>query len=365
MIIADSAIQLYSSRTAIEQYTKRETLTVWQGDRDPKVVPAEKNKGRELDPEKVLAALYKDTVKLSQGRSHKVRQSRPADVELTEEQKLQKDLNMLLLQELFERLTGRKFRVIDPAALTAAQAQTEPAAVPAEGAVEPPPAAESAGYGLIYDYHESEYEYEKTEFTAGGKINTADGREIDFAVSLTMSREFYREQNLSIRAGDALKDPLVINFAGTAAQLSERNFSFDIDSDGTEDQIAFVGPGSGFLALDKNGDGIVNNGSELFGTASGDGFLDLSGYDQDRNNWIDENDAVYDNLRIWSRSGDGTEQLVGLGQAGVGALYLGHIETLFSMKDTENDLLGQVRSTGLALLENGQAVTMQQLDLAV
>ena len=363
MIIADSAIQLYSSRTAIEQYTKREALTVWQGDQDPKVVQADKNNGQKLDPEKVLAALHKDTVKLSQGSSHRVRQLRPADIELTEEQKLQKDLNMLLLQELVERLTGKKIQMIDPAALQAPPAETEVTA-PAEGAVEPPPATESAGYGLIYDYHESEYQYEKTEFTAGGKITTADGKEIDFAVSLTMSREFYREQNLSIRAGDALKDPLVINFAGTAAQLSERNFSFDIDSDGTKDQIAFVGPGSGFLALDKNGDGIVNNGSELFGTASGDGFLDLSGYDQDRNSWIDENDAVYDNLRIWSRSGDGVEQLVGLGRAGVGALYLGHIETLFSVKDIENDLLGQVRSTGLALLENGQAVTMQQLDLA-
>jgi hypothetical protein len=178
-----------------------------------------------------------------------------------------------------------------------------------------------------------------------------------------MSREFYTEQNINIRAGDALKDPLVINFSGTAAQLTQRDFSFDIDADGTEEQISFVAPGSGFLALDKNNDGQINDGSELFGTASGNGFGDLSVYDLDGNNWIDENDAVYQNLRIWTKNSEGNDQLIALGKAGVGALYLGHIETLFSVKDDENGLLGQVRETGLAIMESGQVITMQQIDL--
>ena len=72
-----------------------------------------------------------------------------------------------------------------------------------------------------------------------------------------MSREFYSEQNMQVRAGDALKDPLVINFSGTAAQLGQRDFYFDIDADGSKDQIAFVGEGSGLLALDKNEDGSI------------------------------------------------------------------------------------------------------------
>lgn len=366
MIIADSAIQLYSSRTALEQHTKRESLTVWQGDGNPGVVRADKNGGRQLDPAKAIAKLGLDQVALAHRGTAKRRQMRPADAEITKEQEMQTDLNMRLLQALFERLTGRKFQMIDPTEMTVPSVEGEVPVAPGEGGPVPPEAesaGESVGYGLVYDYHESHYEYEKTEFGAGGIITTADGQEIDFSVSLSMSREFYQEQNLNIRAGDALKDPLVLNFSGNAAQLSQRDFSFDIDSDGTLDQIAFVSPGSGFLALDKNNDGTVNDGSELFGTVSGDGFLDLSGYDLDGNNWIDENDAVYENLRIWSKTSDGEEQLVGLGKAGVGALYLGHIETLFSVKDTENSLLGQVKSTGLALMESGLTVTMQQLDL--
>ncbi|HSL40616.1 MAG TPA: hypothetical protein VK857_09600, partial [Desulforhopalus sp.] len=219
------------------------------------------------------------------------------------------------------------------------------------------------GFGLAYDYHQSRYEYEKTEFNAGGMITTADGQEIEFSVSLSMSREFSSEQNIQIRAGEALKDPLVLNFSGTAAQLGQRDFHFDIDADGHKDQIAFVAPGSGFLALDKNGDGVINDGRELFGALSGNGFADLATHDRDGNLWIDENDPIYQDLRIWSLDAEGNDQLIALGMAGVGAIYLGHIDTQFSLNDSNNALLGQVRQTGLALMESGLAVTVQQLDL--
>jgi len=362
MRIADSAIQLYSKNTAREQHTKRESLLVWQNGMEPKGAIANGREGRELDPPNKIKNRIPDQIALSFQEQIKRRHVQPADVEVSEEQEMIGDLNMRILQALFERLTGRKFQIIDPAKFTTPPAQ-ESVPVGQGNDIAPAPAPASEGYGMVYDYHVSHYEYEKTEFAAGGVISTADGRTIDFSVGLSMSREFYSEQNINIRVGDALKDPLVINFSGAAAQLSQRDFSFDIDADGTREQIAFVAPGSGFLALDKNNDGRVNDGSELFGTASGNGFRDLSGYDDDGNNWIDENDAVYENLRIWSKDSEGNDQLIALGKAGVGALYLGNIETLFSMKDNENELLGQVRATGLALMESGRPVTMQQVDL--
>lgn len=362
MRIADSAIHLYSKNTAIEQHQKRESLLVWQNGREPQVTEANGRRGRELDPSKEIKNRIQDTVALSFQDQVKRRHVQPTEVDVSEEQEMIGDLNMRILQAIFERLTGRKFNVIDPIKNTPPQ-ETGSVPVAQGGEVAPATAPASQGYGLVYEYHESHYEYEKTEFAAGGIITTADGQTIDFSVGLSMSREFYSEENINIRAGDALKDPLVINFSGAATQLTQRDFSFDIDADGTRDQIAFVAPGSGFLALDKNNDGQINDGSELFGTASGNGFRDLSAYDDDGNNWIDENDAVYENLRIWSKDSAGQDQLIALGKAGVGALYLGHIETLFSVKDEENELLGQVRATGLALMESGHAVTMQQVDL--
>jgi hypothetical protein len=131
------------------------------------------------------------------------------------------------------------------------------------------------------------------------------------------------------------------------------------------DQIAFVGPGSGFLALDKNSDGRINDGSELFGPTTGSGFGELAVYDQDKNGWIDENDSIYDRLRIWTRDANGQEQLLGLGQAGVGAIYLGNIDSPFLLKNADNQLQGQVKNTGIYLKEEGGVGTVQELDLVV
>lgn len=88
----------------------------------------------------------------------------------------------------------------------------------------------------------------------------------------------------------------------------------------------------------------INNGTELFGPATGDGFEELAGYDSDGNNWIDDNDPIYDKLRIWMKTADGQDQLFALGEKGAGAIYLNHITTPFAVKDSNNELLGQVRT---------------------
>ena len=114
-----------------------------------------------------------------------------------------------------------------------------------------------------------------------------------------MHREYAESTDISIRAGDAkMVDPLVINFAGTAAELSDTSFAFDLDNDGSKEEIATLAPGSGFLALDRNGDGVINNGSELFGPNSGDGFADLAALDSDNNGWLHDNDDAFQSLKL-------------------------------------------------------------------
>ena len=60
---------------------------------------------------------------------------------------------------------------------------------------------------------------------------------------------------------------------------------------------------SAYLAIDANNDGLINDGSELFGTRSGDGFADLAKLDSDGNRWLDEADSQFDRLRIWQPDG--------------------------------------------------------------
>ena len=126
-----------------------------------------------------------------------------------------------------------------------------------------------------------------------------------------------------------------------------------------------MGSGSGFLALDKNGDGIINDGSELFGTVSGNGFADLSQYDDDGSGWIDEADEIFDKLRIWQMNPDGTSSLAALGKAGIGAICLGTAETEFSLNQADNTNKAVIRKSGIFLYENGMAGTVQQVDMAI
>ena len=114
------------------------------------------------------------------------------------------------------------------------------------------------------------------------------------------------------------------------------------------DKISYLEGDSGFLAIDKNNDGRINDGSELFGTKSGDGFKDLAMYDKDGNGWIDEADDVFNNLKIWTKNADGTDSLIAIGKAGVGAIYLGAASTQFSLNDLEtNETNGVIQKTGV------------------
>lgn len=222
---------------------------------------------------------------------------------------------------------------------------------------------------------QNEYSYEEKEDTAfatKGKVITADGREIEFNLGLEMSRrfeEYYYEQNdiyaYTPSQPANLVDPLVINLDSNIASVSDQKFMFDIDSDGILDSISQLNSGSGYLALDKNGDGKINDGSELFGTASGDGFADLAAYDDDGNGWIDENDAIWSKLLIWTKDEHGKDMLYHLKDKGVGAICLESVDTEFSLKSLKNNAMnGKIRKTGMFLYENGMAGTVQHLDIA-
>jgi hypothetical protein len=209
------------------------------------------------------------------------------------------------------------------------------------------------------------HEEEKTCFSSCGKIETEDGRQLDYQLDLVMNRAYTRESTTSESGRVVLHDPLVINFAGQSAALSGQRFCFDLNADGKSESIYGLGAGCAYLAIDRNADGRINDGSELFGPGSGDGFAELSKLDDDGNHWLDEGDAAYASMRVWGNDGLGTERLSSLREAGVGALYLGASETPFNLTDEDNQLLAHIRATGIYLNENGGAGTLQQIDLAL
>ena len=210
-------------------------------------------------------------------------------------------------------------------------------------------------------------EMEYTAFQSQGCVKTQDGREISFGIEVEMSRAFCEKyDSVFMQDMPVTCDPLVLNLEGDIGKISDQKFLFDLNADGTAEEISFTEQGSGFLALDKNKDGEINDGSELFGTKSGDGFKDLAEYDEDGNGWIDENDSVFDDLSIWTLNEEGEKVQISLLKADVGAIYLGKASTEFSLKNEEtHDTNGIIRSTGVFLKESGGAGTVQHIDLAI
>ena len=211
---------------------------------------------------------------------------------------------------------------------------------------------------IISTYNESqELNFQTKAYVQAGN------REIEIALDVSLSRSFTSQTEMTLSL-EILQDPLVISLDGTLPILSSHKFNFDIDSDGLSDQISVLKENSGFLALDKNKNGTIDDGNELFGTKSGDGFKDLSAFDDDKNGWIDENDKVFDRLQVWLRT-ENRDKLIALGELGIGAIYLGNTQTPFDIKSETNELLGQIKKSGFFLFENGKAGIISQIDLAV
>lgn len=224
----------------------------------------------------------------------------------------------------------------------------------------------SAEWGFIYQESQQYAEMESLSVGMQGAVTTADGRSINFDLSLALSRSYYSESSLEVRAGAALKDPLVINFGGQPAQLTLNKVEFDlVKQEAGMESITQLAAGSVYLALDRNGNGKIDDGSELFGPNSGNGFAELAQLDEDGNGWIDEGDKIFSQLQIWQPNSDGSQSLTAIAKLGIGAIYSRGIDAPFDYKTADNQLQGQLKQAGVFLFEDGRSGSVQQIDLAV
>ena len=212
------------------------------------------------------------------------------------------------------------------------------------------------------------YEFQTSQslaFVARGEINTTDGKTIQFEFYANAQQDFEYRKGSGVYAEQVTQrtDPLVINLDGNYNNLSSGAFEFDLDNDGEKENLSFAGKGSGFLALDKNGDGKINNGSELFGPETGNGFAELADYDEDGNGFIDEGDAAYNNLKVWTKDENGNDKLLSLKEADVAAIGVESGFSPFDVKDNYNNELGQVQRTGIFVRESGEVGSVQQINL--
>ena len=202
---------------------------------------------------------------------------------------------------------------------------------------------------------------QKTSFQMEGCVAFADGASHSFSVSLSIESQRYSARPQWFE----MMDPLVLNLDVPSVRLDRGEFLFDLNMDGEEEILPSLEAGSGFLALDSNENGKIDDGSELFGAASGDGFSDLAEHDDDGNGWIDANDSIFGELKVWYRQESGSMKLLSLQEVGVTAIGVAHGDTAMDLGDVEGSL-GRITSTGVFFREgeNGtEAKTVQQVFL--
>ncbi|MCK0106601.1 hypothetical protein [Marinobacter sp. S0848L] len=206
---------------------------------------------------------------------------------------------------------------------------------------------------------------ETRSFTSTGSISLENGESIDFTLSLRQSQSQTYEYSENLRIEERpMTDPLVINFGSATAQLTDTLFEFDMEGNGKTAQFASLGSGSGYLVFDRNGNGEVDDGTELFGPQSGSGFSELAKFDDDGNQWIDASDDVFSSLSVWVQAADGSQTLKSLAEVGVQALYVGSTEDSFTLTNRQGIPLGQIQASGIYLTTEGEVRTLEEITLA-
>ncbi|MCP4042089.1 MAG: hypothetical protein GY731_09080, partial [Gammaproteobacteria bacterium] len=242
MIINDSTIRMAGEHTLAERHTVKESLvegtaargTRWGPDnldegviytRSDESTMARKQRntmldlrsrdGSELGPQEVESIRRRamalggqvpnDTQVVAPGPGENGQTLEPVVVKTGEvvydpEERMQYDLNMMIIRAFIKETTGREIKLVSIADVTSSNKATDTPEVsppPGQGApAEAEEAPEQGGWGLRYQYHESHREHEETTFSAEGVVRTADGREIRIDVELGMSRRFASDLNV-------------------------------------------------------------------------------------------------------------------------------------------------------------------------
>jgi Ca2+-binding RTX toxin-like protein len=127
----------------------------------------------------------------------------------------------------------------------------------------------------------------------------------------------------------ARRDPIILDLGGDGVELTSltgSNVNFDYAGDGFAERTGWVSPNDGILAIDLNSNGKIDNGLELFGSPTQDGFAILEKLDTNADGVIDALDADFDKLLIWrdlNQNGvSDAGELQSLSEAGIASVSL-------------------------------------------
>ncbi|WP_426576498.1 hypothetical protein ACP179_18985 [Xenorhabdus stockiae] len=212
--------------------------------------------------------------------------------------------------------------------------------------------------------HVTEYENEIHELDAIPPLQgmTPDGviRLLDLDANMVKA---IIEQHIS--DFENKETPLVIDLTGDGiTTIAENgNIFFDHDNNGIIESSGWIESNSAFLVWDKNKDGKINNGNELFGNNSilkngikaDNGFTALADLDDNGDGIFDQNDSLWDSLELWVDSNHDaitdSGELYKLSESGISSINLAYKEDGFK------DINGNVHELESTVNWNNGSVT--------
>ncbi|MEE9354420.1 MAG: Ig-like domain-containing protein, partial [Methylococcaceae bacterium] len=138
--------------------------------------------------------------------------------------------------------------------------------------------------------------------------------------------------------------------------LGDTEGRFDLLNNGKPIESGWLSGEDAFLAVDTNGNGIIDDRSELFGGAIGDGFAKLAGYDSNNDGVVDAQDVNFSDLQVWQDSNENHQtdegELISLDEAGIASLNVDYTNEY--AEDNSNVLLER----GTATSTEGESIDM-------
>ena len=196
-------------------------------------------------------------------------------------------------------------------------------------------------YYLVFDKTTTVYNGISMSNWMWGKkdIGTNDAIDSDVAgdgvskTNVTQTSVFNLTSGESDMTWDASITPLVIDFNGDGIQTISRanaGGTFDLLGNGSPIASGWLSGEDGFLAVDRNGNGRIDDINELFGGFNkGDGYAKLGAFDSNGDGMVDAIDAAFGDLRVW-KDANGNHQtdageLLSLADAGIASLFLDYL----------------------------------------
>lgn len=177
----------------------------------------------------------------------------------------------------------------------------------------------------------------------------------------SVNADFIRAHNNPTRY-----DPLVLDLDEDGIETTTANGGvlFDMDGDGKKTGIGWIKPDDGFLVFDKNNNGLIENGTELFGVdtikrngqKATSGFDALNDIDNNQDGFFDSSDSAFYSVKVWrDKNQDGisqSDELKALPELKIKSIHLG--------SENKNTLINGniIRSTGYFEFSDGHTGTV-------